>query len=106
MKRILLIASLTLASGAFAWADQLPDVRTPEQQKQDAINEAEEVAKEAAIQRLEDHPKISYKTLIAHEAEIEGDGFRQAIRQGLVGDVAAEYARFRTMCIIQFSRPE
>jgi hypothetical protein len=106
MKRSLLIALLTLASGAFAWADQLPDVRTPGQQKQDAMEEAEQTARGAAIQWLEDHPKISYKTLIAHEAEIEGDGFRQAIRQGLVGDVAAEYARFRTKCIIQFSRPQ
>jgi hypothetical protein len=106
MKRILLIASLTLALGAFAWADQLPDVRSPEQQRQDAMEEAEETARGAAIQWLEDHPKISYKTLIAHEAEIEGDGFRQAIRQGLVGDIAAEYARFRTKCIIQFSRPQ
>jgi hypothetical protein len=60
----------------------------------------------AAIQWLEDHPKVSYKTLVTHEADIEGDGFRQAIRQGLAGDVAAEYARFRTKCIIQFSRPE
>jgi hypothetical protein len=106
MKRILLIASLISASGAFAWADQLPDVRTPEQQKQDDMTDAEEVARGAAIQWLEDHPKVSYKSLIAHEAEIEGDGFRQAIRQGLTGDVAAEYARFRAKCIIQFSRPE
>jgi hypothetical protein len=39
-------------------ADQLSDTRTPEQQKQDAITDAEEVAREAAIQWLEDHPKL------------------------------------------------